>query len=309
MLQALDATGYLAPPGLEPHLLGELRRVREVHGRLLIAEGPQQPAHWAQNVWLRPVTLRIRSVADGAKQLRAIQRNWTLYSFRLHRRAKLIEARLPHVSAKPLEFPARAPAAPLGSWTLLAEDTILASAECTSPFPNGEARFVEHKVGPPTRAYRKLWEALTLLGARPGPGDRCLDAGASPGGWTWALARMGAHVLAVDRAPLEPSVTAMPGVEYRKGSAFSLGPGRDGPFDWILSDVVCYPERLWRWIQVWLESGTATSFVCTLKFQGDSHYGAIRDFASVPGSRLVHLQHNKHELTWMLVPCASSSRS
>jgi 23S rRNA (cytidine2498-2'-O)-methyltransferase len=243
----------------------------------------------------------VASVTDAARRLRAIQRNWALYSSRLHRRARLIQAKLPHVSAKPLEFPGPAPAAPLGSWTLLDEGTVLASAECTSPFPHGEARFVEFKVGPPNRAYLKLWEALTLLGARPGPGDVCLDAGASPGGWTWALSRLGARVIAVDRAPLDPAVGRMPGVEERKQSAFSVRPEHDGPFDWILSDVVCYPERLWEWVRVWLESGKARSFVCTLKFQGASHYGVIRDFASVPGSRLVHLSANKHELTWMLL--------
>jgi len=298
--QPLDATCYLAASGFEAQLLGELRGVSGVHERLAIGKGPRQTTHWAQNVWLRPLKLDVSSVKDAARQLRSIQRNWALYSFQLHRRASLIQGELPHVSAKPLEFPAPAPTAPLGSWTLLDARTILASAECTSPFPHGEARFQEFKVGPPTRAYLKLWEALTLLGMRPGPGDHCLDAGCCPGGWTWALARLGAHVTAIDRAPIDERVAKMPGVTYQKGSAFSLRPPRDGPFDWIFSDVVCYPERLWQWVTAWLESSDATNFVCTLKFQGASHYGAIRRFESVAGSRIVHLSHNKHELTWML---------
>jgi 23S rRNA (cytidine2498-2'-O)-methyltransferase len=36
-----------------------------------------------------------------------------------------------------------------------------------------------------------------------------------------------------------------------------------------------------------------------LKFQGDDHYGVIRDFAAIPGGHVLHLSHNKHELTWM----------
>jgi 23S rRNA (cytidine2498-2'-O)-methyltransferase len=304
-MEIIDATGYLAAPGLEPQLLAELGEGVEVHDRLVIAPGPRRPAHWAQNVWLRPARIPIRSISDAASKLRSLGRNWAPFTFRDHRRAALIQEALPHVSAKPIAFPAPAPRSPLGSWTLLDRDTVLASAECTSPFPNGEARFVEFKEGPPTRAYLKIWEALTLLGRRPEPGDRCLDAGASPGGWTWALARLGARVLAVDRAPLDPAVAALPGVEAVAGSAFSLRPPRDGPFDWILSDVVCYPERLWEWVKLWLDSslqpsgGRAANFICTVKFQGSEHYGAIRDFASVPGSRLVHLWHNKHELTWM----------
>jgi 23S rRNA (cytidine2498-2'-O)-methyltransferase len=298
-MERLDATGYLAARGFEAQLLAALDGVIEVHGRLVLARGPPQPACWAQNVWLAPRRLSIRSIADAARQLRALQRNWARYSAKLHRRAALIEAELPHVSAKPLEFPARPPRAPLGSWTLVERDTLLASAECSSPFPNGEARFVEHKVGPPTRAYLKLWEALTLLERWPRAGERCLDAGASPGGWSWALARLGAHVVAVDRAPLAPQVARLRGVEFRRGSAFSIEPQRSEPFDWVFSDVVCYPERLWRWIQDWLDAGAARNIVCTVKFQGGGHYGVIRELESVAGSRLVHLFHNKHELTWM----------
>ena len=123
-----------------------------------------------------------------------------------HRRAALIQERLPHVSAKPIVFPAAAPTAPLGSWTLLAPDRLLAAAQCSSPFPNGEVQFVEDKTGPPNRAYLKLWEALVRLRRWPQPGERCLDLGASPGGWTWVLAKLGANVIAIDKAPLDPRI-------------------------------------------------------------------------------------------------------
>ena len=76
-----------------------------------------------------------------------------------HRRATLIPEQLPKVSAKPLVFGTPAPAAPLGSWTLLDSGTVLAAPYCTSPFPNGEVDFVEDRAGPPSRAYLKLWEA------------------------------------------------------------------------------------------------------------------------------------------------------
>jgi 23S rRNA (cytidine2498-2'-O)-methyltransferase len=294
-------TAYLAPLGFERQLLDELEGVVDVRERLAVAAGPPQRVHWAQNVWLAPERLEIRSIADGARRLRSLQRNWSLHSVACHRRARLIESRLPHVSAKPLDFPRLPPRAPLGAWTLLDETTILAATRTTSPFPDGAPRFVEHRSGPPTRAYLKLWEALTLAGRWPAPGDRCLDAGSAPGGWTWALARLGARVVSVDRAPIAAPVAALDGVEYRRASAFSIQPASDGPFDWILSDVVCYPERLWTWVARWLESGKARNFVCTLKFQGGAHYRVIRDFESVPGSRVIHLYHNKHELTWILV--------
>src|SRR5215469_3418644 len=299
MGMAGQRTGYLAPEGHLEDLLAELGGAAEVHGRLVLAEGPARPAAWTANIWRNPERLTITSIADGAAQLRARQRNWALYPHQLHRRASLIAERLPHVSAKPLVFPARAPSAPLGSWLLLDAGTILAASDCTSPFPNGEARFVEDREGPPNRAYLKLWEALTLIDRHPGPGDLCLDLGASPGGWSWVLAKLGARVIAVDKAPLAPSVVAMPGVEVRQASAFSLEPAMLGPVDWLFSDVICYPTRLLSLVERWLAAGLARNLICTIKFQGATDHEAARRFAAIPGSQLMHLHHNKHELTWV----------
>jgi 23S rRNA (cytidine2498-2'-O)-methyltransferase len=290
---------YLAAEGFVEDLRAELGEVSAAYGRLLLAPGPARPAAWAANIWHDPVRLAVASIGDAAKRLRAMQRNWALYSHAHHRRAALIQAKLPKVSAKPLRFPEPAPAAPLGSWTLIDEGTLLASARCSSPFPNGEARFLEDRAAPPSRAYLKLWEALTLLREYPGPGSLCLDLGSSPGGWTWALARLGARVISVDKAPLEPRIAAMPGVEVRRESAFGLDPRALGPVDWLFSDVVCYPRRLLGLVERWLAAGTCRRFVCTLKFQGPTDHETARRFAAIPGSRLVHLHHNKHELTWM----------
>ncbi|MGH6969517.1 MAG: SAM-dependent methyltransferase, partial [Stellaceae bacterium] len=170
MADAEPVTGYLAPEGHLDDLLAEIGdAVRETHGRLVLAAGPPRPVAWVANVWRDPVRLPIASIGDAAKKLRAIQRNWALYSHTHHRRAALVAERLPKVTAKPLVFGAPAPTAPLGSWMLLDEATLLAAAQCSSPFANGEARFVEDREAPPSRAYLKLWEAFTLMGERPRP--------------------------------------------------------------------------------------------------------------------------------------------
>jgi 23S rRNA (cytidine2498-2'-O)-methyltransferase len=298
-LPLAEFTGYLAANGFLPELRQELgTRVQETYRDLVLAEGDAQPAAWAANIWQAPVFLSISSIGDAAKKLRAIQRNWALYSFAHHRRAALIAEQLPKVSAKPLVFGASAPTAPLGSWTLVAPDRVLASPSCSSPFPNGEARFVEDRVAP-SRAYLKLWELFTLIGERPQPGELCLDLGSSPGGWTWVLQKLGARVLSVDKAALDPRVAKLPGVTYRRQSAFALDPAAIGSVDWLLSDVVCYPQRLLGLVQKWLEDGRVRRFVCTIKFQGATDFGVVRRFAAIPGSRLMHLHHNKHELTWV----------
>ncbi|MBM3484137.1 MAG: hypothetical protein FJX66_12670 [Alphaproteobacteria bacterium] len=294
-------TGYLAAKGFLDDLLSELEAEPTlIHGRLVLVPGPPRPAAWAANIWRDPVRLDVPSIKAGARALRAIQRNWALYSVAHHRRAALIEAELPKVSAKPLQFPSAAPSAPLGSWTLLDPSTILASADCSSPFPNGEARFVEDKEGPPNRAYLKLWEALSLARRWPGPSERCLDLGASPGGWSHVIAKLGAQVIAVDKAPLDPAVEALANVEVRRQSAFALAPDDIGPIDWLFSDVVCYPARLFGLIERWRETGLCRNFICTVKFQGATDLEAQRAFQALPG-KLLHLHHNKHELTWICV--------
>jgi 23S rRNA (cytidine2498-2'-O)-methyltransferase len=293
-------TGYLAPEGYLDELLAELGPdVSAVHGRLVLAPGPPRPAAWVANLWHEPRRLPIASIADAARGLRAIQRNWALYSQIHHRRAALIAEKLPKVSAKPLMFGAPAPAAPLGSWTLLDANTLLAAPRCSSAFPNGEVSFVEDRKAPPSRAYLKLWELFTVTGDKPMPGEICLDLGSSPGGWTWVLQSLGARVISVDKAPLEPRIAALPGVEVWRESAFAVEPKRVGGIDWLFSDVVCYPRRLLALVERWLAAGTCRRFVCTLKFQGPTDHETVRSFAAIPGSRLLHLHHNKHELTWM----------
>ena len=292
----MTVTAYLAPPGLEDVVIKRLERVFKRLDRLIFAQGEPQFCPWAQNIWLDVQRTHIRSIGDAARRLKAIQRNWWPYTHSLHRRSELIQSQLPHIGAKPISFPSQLPAASLGSWTLEDEATLWFAAGCTSRLPNGEAKFVEDHINPPSRAYLKLYEALTLLEARPGPGDRCLELGASPGGWTWVLAGLGADVTAVDRAELDPRLAQHPHVHFIKGDAFSEVAG---PFDWLFSDVICYPEKLLRHVLRCIANGHARHFVCTLKFQGDTHYNVISAFAAIPESRLLHLSHNKHELTWM----------
>ncbi len=295
-------TGYLAPEGFEAELRHELGdSVVQEHGRLLLASGPAHNCAWAQNVWHDVQLIPVASIGEGAKALKAIQRNWWPYAPGLHRRTALLVEKLPKVSAKPLTFGQRAPTAPLGSFTWLDEATLLAAPHCSSPFPNGECHLIEDRVGPPSRAYLKLWDAFTVLGRAPGPGETCLDLGACPGGWTWVLANLGANVTAVDKAPLDPKVVAMPGVSIRQESAFGLDPASVGPVDWLFSDIICYPERLLRLVRNWLDKGQVKNFVCTIKFQGDTDHATAAAFAAIPGSRVVHLFHNKHELTWVLL--------
>jgi 23S rRNA (cytidine2498-2'-O)-methyltransferase len=182
----------------------------------------------------------------------------------------------------------------------LAPDRLLASPVKSSPFVNGECQFIEDHIGPPNRAYLKLREALVRFGRWPASGQTCLDLGASPGGWAWVLAKLGANVTAVDKAPLSPTVAAMPGVTERPGSAFGLMPE---PVDWLFSDVIAYPDRLLALVQRWIDAAAARYVVCTIKFQGSTDHDAADAFAAISGGQVVHLFHNKHELTFLWAAC------
>ena len=292
---------YLAAEGYERPLAEELERrsltIAAWHGRLALSPDPPQRIAWSLDTWLDVREHPIASVGDAVGLLRGVQRNWAAYAAAHHRRTALVTARLPPVSAKPLVFPAPAPSSHLGAWTLLAPDRLLFSPTKTSRFAGGECHFVEDHIGPPSRAYLKLWEALTRLGIYPCPGETCIDLGASPGGWTWAMARLGASVVAVDRAPLDERVATMRNVESRIGSAFAFVPV---PVDWLISDVVAYPERLLGLVRGWLAAASPPGWiVCTVKFQGATDHDAAEQFATLPGGELVHLFHNKHELTFI----------
>lgn len=299
-MTSYDGTVFHAARGFLHHLVSELPGHDRIVGELVLAKGPRPQVFWTRNTWLEPFIFEFSSISEAVRILRSIQRNWAPCPNDNFRRTALISQSLPSLPVKPKPFPFEVPDVPMGAFTLLDRNTILASASCTSPFPCGEFEFVEDHVNPPSRAYRKLWEALLVAGCRPVPGDVCLDAGAAPGGWTWALAGLGVTVMATDRAPLDPRIEALPTVRYRKGDAFSLKPEDIGAVDWLCSDVICYPPVLYEWVHRWLDSGLAGNFICTIKMQGDDFdRETVARFAAIPGSRVLHLWHNRHELTWI----------
>jgi 23S rRNA (cytidine2498-2'-O)-methyltransferase len=114
-------------------------------------------------------------------------------------------------------------------------------------------------------------------------------------------------VIAVDRAALDRRVLAIsgpdgqPAVTYIRHDAFTLEPADMGKLDWVFCDVACYPPRLYEWVEKLLAAGLCENFICTLKMQGEPDMATARRFAAIPGSQVLHLCHNKHELTWIKV--------
>ena len=300
-LPAANFSVQIAPKGLMGPLLEELgSRALAVRGRAVLAKGTK-PACWAQNVWLDPFWLPVSSISDAARKLAERQRNWRAhldFESGLNRRATLIEQALPHISSKPFQYGQPVPKAPLGAYLLWRPDMILASCRTTSPFADGEVQFEENKTVPPGRAYLKLWEAFTLLGKKPEADDLCIELGAAPGSWTWVLAQTGCHIFSLDKAPLADHIACLPNVEHCIGSGFALSPDLVGRADWLFSDMICYPERLFSLVSQWIEAKAMKRALCTIKFQSKDDHAMLSRFLQLPGSTVRHLSCNKHELTW-----------
>jgi 23S rRNA (cytidine2498-2'-O)-methyltransferase len=298
-----EHTVYIAPKDFASSLAAELAErnisILDRRERLFLTAGKSQALSWAQNIWLEASFLPVKSISDTVRCLKSIQRNWAAHPTAYFRRTALIAQSLPRVSGRPLVFGEPLALAPLGAWTLWEPSLLLASRTCSSMFADGEVRFVENKIDPPGRAYLKLWEVFTLLGARPEPHELCVDLGSAPGGWTWVLASCGSRVISVDKAPLAAHIAAMPNVNYLQSSAFALEPEVLGQVDWLCCDVVCYPDRLLKMILRWLKTGNCRNFICTVKLQGSPNQEVLSALTAIPESRLMHLSHNRYELTWV----------
>lgn len=180
-----------------------------------------------------------------------------------------------------------------------------------SPWPAGLAPVAEDR-RPPSRAYRKLEEAFAWMGCEPRPGELCVDLGAAPGGWTYGALARGAHVIAIDRAPLAPPLDRHPNVEATTGNAFTYTPPR--PVDWLLSDIVCEPRRALDLLATWVGRELCRNLVVTIKFKGRDGYAILGEVGALfpdrwRSARIKHLHHNKNEVTVMATREATTPAS
>ena len=296
-------TGYLAPVDFEADLKVELTllgiTILETHGRLFLCEGEAADVVFAQDTWHDVEKVDYSSIGNAGEILRARANRWSHYSLNNHRRAELILLKVPSAKIKRYHFLDPIPMTPIGVFSLLSEHEMLVSNQTDCPLPFGEINFNEDKINPPSRAYLKLWELFTLYKIMPVEGMRAIDVGSCPGGWTWVLHNIGCDVVSVDKAPLDPRVAALPRIDFRQESAFGLRPQHIGKLDWFFSDIICYPDKLLELVTRFRDSGLVDNFACTIKFQAPTDFETMMKFKAIPGSKIIHLSCNKHEVTWV----------
>ena len=294
-------SAYIAKDGLLSLLLKELNDVDAiVKENLVLSTKPFCNLFFMQNGWQDVETIRISSIQDGIKELKKRHPFWSFYPIGLHRRGELISQGLRKQSNEPIFYQSPLPKYKCGGFTLLDQNTIIASKNTTSFYPHGKINLIEDKT-PPSRAYLKLLEVLHLLQKFPKPQDKCLELGASPGSWTYILGQLSNNVIACDRAPLDPKVSKLTTIHHVQGDAFKLTPDKVGPIDWLFSDLICYPDKLLEFLDLWIASNLCKNFICTIKLQGDVDFSVLERFKTIPQSKIMHLFNNKHELTFVLL--------
>lgn len=296
----------LAPHGMEQILLDELKHksvnVLNDWGRVKLIDDFPEELWFIQARAKGAQKFEFKSIKEAARILGSLHSWWGPFSITSHRRAQLIQAELrsPPQLFHPRKF--GAPTGPsCGLWALVDANTLFAGVTSHSA-ALGEAKMHEDHINPPSRAYLKLWELFSFYLPPIAAQSVVCDLGACPGGWSWALAETWeTKVKAVDRSPLDQRLKNHPRIQFVQGNAFSLTPESAPDAKWLLSDVICYPEKLLEFYQMWREKRPDINLVGTIKLQGETDFEVIKKFYQLQNAHVVHLFHNKHELTFYSV--------
>ena len=177
---------------------------------------------------------------------------------------------------------------------------ILPAAQPPTLAPGGRARTAAPKTAP-SRAARKLGEAFAWIGRTPEAGDRCVDLGAAPGGWTAVLLEHRAKVIAVDPAKLEPQLASNKNLAHVMASAFDFAP--DAPVDWLLCDMAWRPVEVAQLLAKWGRRRWASTLVANIKLPMKQRVDFVEKVLETvaeggwQGVRGRQLYHDREEIT------------
>jgi 23S rRNA (cytidine2498-2'-O)-methyltransferase len=150
------------------------------------------------------------------------------------------------------------------------------AAELSHPCPGGVGRY-RFDSRSPSRSYLKIEEAFALLGMEPQSGEKVVDLGAAPGGWSLAFLKRGCQVTAVDHGPmrLPPEVTGR--LVHLRANGLTYTPEKAVlPVDWLASDMLIPPGVALGLLKRWVGEHRARHFVCNVKIPQQHPWVAIR---------------------------------
>jgi 23S rRNA (cytidine2498-2'-O)-methyltransferase len=155
---------------------------------------------------------------------------------------------------------------------------------------------------PPSRAFKKLHEAIKVFDLQTQRGQTCVDLGACPGGWTHVMVGYGIKVTAIDRSPLDERLMHNKNVTFTKGDAFTWTPQE--PVSWLVCDVITSPDRTLAILDSWLSKRLCSFFCVTVKFKGTPDFAILTNIRSLLANKTrwydgKQLTNNKNELTFV----------
>ena len=185
--------------------------------------------------------------------------------------------------------------------------SVMQAEDLLDPHPGGAHRMA-FDAEAPCRSYLKIEEAFDVMGVEPRRGERAVDLGAAPGGWSYALLKRGCEVLAVDRGPMKIPDRHPSGGRLRHlrvdGVGFRLPRDWTG-VDWLVCDMLVPPGKTFDLLKRWVQAGLMRRFVVNVKIpqaHPDLVLEPIETFLlETPGVgfRIRHLYHDRREVTIM----------
>jgi hypothetical protein len=184
--------------------------------------------------------------------------------------------------------------------------SLMQARDLLDPFPGGEHR-MPFDSNAPSRSYLKVEEAFDVMGRAPRKGEKVVDLGASPGGWSYAFLKRGCDVVAVDRGPMKIPDRHPSGGRLRHllvdGVGFRLLDWDRA--DWLACDMLVPPGKTMGVLKHWLEEGWLRRFIVNFKIpqeQPDSILEPVEDMLKdIPRLkfRIRQLYHDRREVTAM----------
>lgn len=157
----------------------------------------------------------------------------------------------------------------------------------------------------PSRSYLKIEEAFSVMGCQPQFGETVVDLGAAPGGWSYAAAKRGAQVSAIDNGPMKNGAAQNSNIEHIRADAFRWQP--QYPVQWLFCDMVEEPSRVIALVKQWVAGKLCSNAIVNLKCGHTEPYHILKLVKSPEGfSSMVractcsHLYHDRDEFTVML---------
>jgi 23S rRNA (cytidine2498-2'-O)-methyltransferase len=192
------------------------------------------------------------------------------------------------------------------SWWLGAHVQTVAHAR----YPGGNPR-VHMPSDSPSRAYRKIEEAIAWARPTLRAGDNAVELGSAPGGATYALLRRGVHVWGVDPGVMDAHVLSFRGphdarcVHIRKQIGDTLVEELPDSLHWLVADMNVPPMATLMAVRrlVVLRKRSLRGVVLTLKL-GDwdlaseipSYLAFVRDELGLRNVRATQLPSHRQEI-------------